>query len=143
MQPVDVPDQASPQPGLSPWARAASAALAETLFATEDGPPPPERIAWLCDDLDHFFAHAGFRARLSYYLCLLGVSLLAPLLLLRPPPFHALPRAMQAEALERLERHPLGLAFFGAKAILCIVYYEHPDAAREIGFDGACLRRAP
>jgi hypothetical protein len=38
-----------------------------------------------------------------------------------------------------MERSALGLAVFGAKAILCIVYYEHPDAAGAVGFDASCL----
>ena len=43
-------------------------------------------------------------------------------------------------ALQTIEETPLSLALLGAKAILCIVYFEHPDAAREIGWDQACLR---
>ena len=34
---------------------------------------------------------------------------------------------------------PLGLAVLGAKAMLCIVWYEHPAAQAEIGYDRGCL----
>jgi len=139
---IAVPDQAPPGPGLPPWARGATAALAEALFSTHDGPPPAERLTWLIDELDHFFGHAGARARVSYFLCLIACSWLAPLLSLRPGSLASQPLPERLDTLERFERHPLGLALFGAKAILCILYYEHPDASREVGFDGSCLRGA-
>jgi len=42
---------------------------------------------------------------------------------------------LRARALERMERSPLSLALFGAKALVSIVYYEHPDPARSIGYE--------
>ena len=42
-----------------------------------------------------------------------------------------------------MEETPLSLAFFGAKAVLCIVWYEHPDSAREIGWSSTCLGPRP
>jgi hypothetical protein len=117
--------------------------VAEALFTTDEGPPPEERLDWLCDELDDFFAHAGGRALFVFRLCMLAISVLAPLLCMRLPPFRGLPREDRFRALERMERSALALAVFGAKTTLCIVYYEHPDAARAIGFDGACLTEHP
>lgn len=139
---LDVADQISPGPGLSPGGRSATHALAAALFSTHEGPPPPDRLLWLVDDLDHFLAHAGSRARLAYGLCLLAVGWLAPLLLGRPGHLASLPLPHRIEALERLEQSPFALAFFGAKTILCILYYEHPEAARDAGVDTSCLRSA-
>jgi hypothetical protein len=136
---VEVPDRVVGRVGMSSSMREATFALAEALFTTDEGPPPEERLAWLCDDLDHFLAHAGPRAKLSYWLCLTAISLVAPLMIGRLPPLRGLSREDRARALERLERSPLGLAVFGGKAILCIIYYEHPDAARLVGHDGKCL----
>lgn len=135
---VEVDDAVLGRRGLTARMRAATYAVAETLFTTAEGPPPPSRLEWLCADLDHFFVHAGSRARLIYRLCLLAISVLAPLMILRLPPFRGLTREQRTLALERMERSGLGLAVFGAKAPLCIVYYEHPDAARAIGFDASC-----
>jgi hypothetical protein len=140
---MDVADQITPGPGLSPGARAASRSLAEALFATHEGPPPGSRLDWLVDDLAHFMAHAGARARFAYGLCLMAVSWLAPLLIGRPGSLAALPLERRIDALERLEQSPFALAFFGAKTILCILYYEHPEAARAAGVDASCLRSAP
>lgn len=138
---VHVPDAARPLPDgvMSPRMRQATFALAEVLFATEEGPAPTDRVSWLCDDLDHFFAHAGVRARAMYGLCLLGIGLMAPLLIGRLPPLRSLSFDDRARALETLEKSPFALAVFGAKALLCIVYYEHPEVAARVGHDGACL----
>ncbi|MFW6050886.1 MAG: hypothetical protein ACODAU_06910 [Myxococcota bacterium] len=136
---VPVEDEVRGRPGLTSRMRKATHAVAESLFRTDAGPPPADRLAWLVDDLDHFLAHAGPRSRLIYRLCLFAVSVLAPLFVFRLPPYRALAETKRPLALERLERSPFGLAVFGCKMLLCILYYEHPDAAREVGFDGRCL----
>ena len=84
----------------------------------------------------------GPRARVAYRLCLLAISIVAPLLILRLPPFRSLPPALRVRALERMERSALSLAVFGAKTTLCILYYEHPDGARHVGFDAGCAEPA-
>ena len=135
-----VEDAVTGRPGLTPRMRRATIALSEALFHTDAGPPPAERTAWLADELDDFLSRAGPRARLVYRLCLLAVSVLAPLRIGRLPPFRRLDAATRTRALARMERSAaLGLAVLGAKTLLAILYYEHPDAAREIGFDGACM----
>jgi hypothetical protein len=138
---VDVPDRVRGRLGLSTRQRETARALAEVLFTTEAGPPSAARLDWLVDDLDDFFAQAGDRAKFGFALCLLAISLLAPLLILRLPPFRALSIERRAEALERFERSAFALALFGAKAVLCIPWYEHPASRAEIGHEGACLGR--
>ncbi|RYE91575.1 MAG: hypothetical protein EOO75_08580 [Myxococcales bacterium] len=140
---TDVPDQAPRGPGLSPMMREATLALAEAIFTTHAGPPPRERLVWLADELDHFLGHAGTKARLSFQLCLTAVSTLAPPLIGRRPPLAALAPPDRLRALERMEQSPAALALFGAKTILCLLHYEHPDAARENGFDDGCLGTGP
>ena len=135
---VVVDDCVHGRPGLTPRMRLATHALAEALFTTDEGPPPEDRLAWLVDDLDDFLSRAGPRARLVYRLCLLAIAIIAPIMIGRLPPYRALSREQRARSLERMERSALGLAVFGAKAMLCILYYEHPGAARAIGHDGMC-----
>ena len=137
---VAVRDRVAGRRGMTRGMRANTRALAETLFTTSDGPPPAERLDWLVEDANDFIAQAGARARLVLWLCLTAISLLAPLFALRLAPFRWLSSETRTRALERMERSALGLAVFGAKAILCIVYYEHPDSARAIGYDALCLR---
>ena len=139
---LDLPDRVRGRSGLAPRQRETARAVAEALFATEAGPPDGARLDWLCEDLDHFFAHAGERAKLTFVLCLLAIAVLAPLMILRLPPFRRLSRAHRAHALERFEQSPLALAVFGAKAVLCILWYEHPASRAQIGDDGQCMGRS-
>lgn len=139
---IPLPDRVRGRTGLSARQRETARAVAEALFETEAGPPDAARLDWLCDDLDHFFAHAGDRAKFSFVLCLLAIGLLAPLMILRLPPFRALSREHRARALERFEQSALALAVFGAKAVLCILWYEHPASRAQTGDDGLCMGRS-
>ncbi len=136
---IEVPDAVPPGPGLSPSLRAATRGLVETLFATEEGPAPADRVDWLCDDLHDFMARSGARARGLYRLCVTAITWLGPLHVRRLGRFADLPFEARAEALERMERGPFGMAVFGAKAMLCILWYEHPANARRTGSTGGCL----
>ncbi len=110
--------------------------IAEALFHDGDAPPPAERVVWLEGDVRDFLGRATGRARVMFRLCVFVIVWLGPLWALSLPPLTRLSVAARIAVLERLERSPLGFAFFGAKALLCLMYYEHPDAARELGFDG-------
>lgn len=114
--------------------------LARMVFATEDGPPSTDRVRWFVDQFDDFMGRAGSRSRLVVGGALLVVDRVAPLLALRAGPLGRLTEERRRLALERLERSPLGITVLAAKAAMCIVWFEHPDAAREIGFDGLPLK---
>ncbi len=124
---------------LSATTRGDVRAFGEAVFARDDGPPPDARMRWLVDDVDDFVAHLNTRSYLLFRLCLFVVTWVAPLLLLRFTRLASLPQDRRLQALEALERSPAALALFGARAIVSLVYYEHPDAAREIGWDQKCL----
>lgn len=115
-------------------------ALAEALFVTESGLPPASRLAWMCADLRDFMTQAGSRARWTFRLALWFTSWCAPLFVGRMPPLARLPVHDRVEALERFERGGLAqtAAVLALKAVLCILYYEHPDAAASIDFDASC-----
>jgi hypothetical protein len=127
----------------SRWLRALYS-VAEVLFATADGTPPPARLRWLVLDVQAMIDHIGGRGPFVFRLSLLLVSVVAPLLVFKPKPLRTLSYEDRVRALDRYERSPLGLTLFVLKAMLCIVWYEHPGSAREVGFDGrALLHRAP
>ena len=114
-------------------------AIAEALFAGPDGPPPAERLTFILDDITDFLRHAGKRGRMIYRLALFAVVWIAPLTRLRRP-LHLVPVNQRIQRLERMEETVFGLAFFLVKTILCILYYEHPDAEAEItGGATGCL----
>ncbi len=113
--------------------------IAEALFATHIGSPPPGRLYWLISELQDFLLGAGFKARLLMSVSAALATWLSPLRLRRAPPVSRLTVSEGIEALEALEASALGTPLFALKAILSLIYYEHPDAAEELGFDGKSL----
>ena len=114
-------------------------ALAEALFDLPEGAEWEHRIVWLLGEVDDLLRHGGPRARAIFLGSLTVVEGIAPLLAGHRPPFHRLPRSARLEALEALERNgPAALTLFAAKALLAIVWFEHPSTAAESGFDGRC-----
>lgn len=136
---IEVPDAVRGGAGLTPGMRASTVALAEALFATREGPPAAETLAWLADDLDDFLRRSGDRARWSMRLCLLAVAIMVPLFARRLGGFASMDLEARSRGLERMEASSLGVAFFGAKAILCVLWYEHADNAEHAGYDGISL----
>jgi len=115
-------------------------AIAEAMFCTDEGPPDAPRLAWLCDDLRDFLHHAGPRARWTVVLALICTFWLSPLLLGHAPPLDRLPPRERAKALDGFEHGSLltSAAMLAIKALLCILYFEHPDTAARVGFDPRC-----
>lgn len=116
-------------------------AVAEALFLTEEGPPPADRLDWLEREVEDFLARAGARSRFVVGLALFAVVFLAPLLSWRFVAFSSLAVHERARVLGHLE-DTFGAPVLAVKAMLCVLYYEHPDAARFVGFDGECLKDA-
>lgn len=111
--------------------------LAEALFS-RPAPPPASRLRWAADDLADFLEHSGGRSRVVFHACRLATTWLAPLHVAALPPLGRLAVPERVRALSAMERGPLGMAVLGVKAMLSMVWYEHPDSAAEIGFDGRC-----
>ena len=127
-------------PELQGSAQRALFPIAEALFTTTAGPPPAARLHWLCLEMRDFLSRAGGRARLLFRLALFLATWIAPLWILRLPPLGLLNREQRIDALNRLEASTLGPPLFALKAIVSLVYYEHPEAAAELGFDGLPLK---
>lgn len=126
-------------PIVSPRLIARARTIAEALFLTDAGPPPPERLDWLAREVEDFLARAGARSRFVVGLALWAVGILAPLFVLRFVSLGRMAVRERARALQQLEDR-FGAPVLAVKAMLCVLYYEHPDAARNVGFDGACLK---
>lgn len=126
------------RPIVPPGVIARFRAVAEALFLTESGPPPAARLDWLMQELEDFLVRAGARPRFVLRLALFVVGLLAPLAVLRFSSLRSMPVVERARALARLEDR-FGAPVLAVKALLSVIYYEHPDSAREVGFDGTCL----
>ncbi|MHB8873150.1 MAG: hypothetical protein ACYC8T_05630 [Myxococcaceae bacterium] len=113
-------------------------AIAEAIFASEAGPPPEDRIRWVCSEMDDVLAHAGTSARTLMRAATFAVAAAVPIFARRPIALEQLSLPARIEALEKMERSFAAAPLLAVKALLCILYYEHPDAAREIGYDGGC-----
>jgi hypothetical protein len=113
--------------------------VAEALFHGGSRPAPAARLDWVAQEVTDIVRHAGPRARLLFQLCLLAVHVLAPLSIGRLRRLARLDVQARIRALDRLERTGSGAALVLAlKALLCTVFYEHPDSAREVGAYEPC-----
>lgn len=113
-------------------------AIAEAMFSRTEGPPPPERLEWLARQMADFMAHAGARTRLLLRGSIAAVAGSGAIFSGKFRMFRDLSLAERLHVLEKAERGPVGLATFAVKAMTSILWFEHPDSAREIGFDGGC-----
>jgi hypothetical protein len=130
--------------GLGPWSKRAVHAVIEAVFARAGAngdvtPPPEARVAWVTAEIDDFLARASGRSYAIVTLSLVVVSIVAPLLSRRFTSLASLTPSERVHALERFERSSFAPALLAVKALLAVHYYEHPDAAREVGYDGACM----
>ena len=116
------------------------AAIAEALFATEAGAPDSERVAWVCADFADFVSRAKGRGRLVLLLSVWFLTWLAPLAIFRLGPLASLPLERRAEALERVEKSALGFIALAPKAMLCLMWFEHPDTQRETKTEPTCSK---
>lgn len=130
--------RANGRPFVGPRAMGNIRALASAIFATGDGPPSVQRLDWLCTEVEDFLARIG-PARRTFSLGLFALSVMTPIVAGRLTPMAKLPLPDLVLALTKIERSPAAGIVLGMKMLLCILYYEHPGAARDVGFDGRCL----
>lgn len=114
-------------------------AVAEVVFAGSCGRPAPERLNWTVGEVADILHRVGGKGAFVYRLSVWMVAWIAPLYVWSLPSFRRLSFEKRVAALERFEHSVFGMMVFAIKALLCIVYFEHADAARELNFDGRCL----
>lgn len=117
--------------------------LTEAIFGDLGGPPPPARVDWVVAEVEDVLAHAGPQMRLTMAAATLAIVWTAPLCIGRLGSLGALPFRERVRAVGALEASGLGGPVLAVKALLCILYYEHTDAAAEVGFDGECRGEHP
>jgi len=117
-------------------------AIAATVFDRGQG-VPPVRLDWMEEELRGFLGAAGLIPRMAVRFALLAVQWLPLLVIFRPRRFVSLPPAERMRYLVKMESHRLGLVcmpIMAVKIVLGSVYFEHPDAVGETGYDGGCLK---
>lgn len=114
-------------------------ALAEAMFSHAGG-PPAERLDALVRELDDYVGFASRTLRFGLLL-LLELLRLAPILLLwRFATFESLALGDRVRVLEKMEQSrlvPLMVVFAAYKAILCMLFFEHPAEQRDVGYSTA------
>ena len=101
-------------------------------FSEDEKPMPKERLDWLVFEFNDFMNRAPAKGRFLFALAIIVVSILAPLLILKLPPFTRLTFHDRIRALRKLETRPAGKVLIPLRAILCLIYYEHPEAAADL-----------
>jgi hypothetical protein len=114
--------------------------IAEALFSTEAGAPDAARIAWVCADFRDFCSRASGRGRMIMLLSVWFLTWIAPFFVGRLSPLESLSIEKRAEALERVEASFLGFTALAPKAMLCMMWFEHPDTQRETHTETTCLK---
>jgi hypothetical protein len=118
----------------------AIAVFAETLFSTDSGLPPRDRVDGVVASASALLSATTVRSRLMFQICLFAMLWVAPLFIRRGPGLARLPLGQRVAALTAMEHTPTGAAMVLAiKAVLCMLWYEHPEAAQEVGADPACV----
>ncbi|MCC7386755.1 MAG: hypothetical protein IT384_33275 [Deltaproteobacteria bacterium] len=115
--------------------------LAESLFDRGQG-LPPERVRWMLDDLADFLGHAGHKTELFFLITLFLIEYLPPLFG-RFSRMSRLPLPARVAYLERLDRSRLAALIALPKAMLGLIWYEHPESLLETGYDHQPLLPAP
>jgi hypothetical protein len=127
-------------PGLTRGQVRVLRAVAEALFATSAGPPPPAAVEDAVREVGRFARQAGTQTRLALRAALVLVQA-APLLFFgRLRRFTSASLALRAACFERFERGRLGILAVVLKLPLCLAYFEGPALA-ETGYDGPGLPR--
>lgn len=124
--------------GFSDATRRDVRAFSEAFFSADGGAPDADRMEWFLDDLGDFIGRMPPRTQGMFQLLVVVPTYVAPLMVRHVGRLADLPIPERIEALEKLERSPLGMPLFAMKAMTSLVYYEHPDAAREINWDQRC-----
>jgi hypothetical protein len=113
-------------------------AIAAGLFDREIG-VDPNRLDWAIGDLTAFLRAAGPRTSLIFRVALFAVAWMPIFFIGRFGPFSRLSVEDQARYLKKLDRSRVAALLLLPKAIFSLVYFEHPDSLKEIGFDGSCM----
>jgi hypothetical protein len=110
--------------------------VAEAMFS-QDGEVDESRLDAHVDEVDAFISHASRQLRVGLRLALLVVRLAPMLLFFRMRLLESLSIDERVTVLTRLERSrfaELSLAFVGWRAVMTMVFYEHPAELAALGY---------
>lgn len=107
--------------------------ISEAFFSADTVPMDPKRLRWLTREYCDFMGRAQAKQRFLFSTAVTIIAYLAPLFIWKIGPFSALNFDDRVRALKVFERRKIGRLLIPVRAILCLMYYEHPDAAQTLG----------
>jgi hypothetical protein len=115
--------------------------LAEALFHDEARPPgeAAERYEWVTEQADDFAGHASAQLAMSLRLAAIAVEWLPLIVVGRFTRASSMSAEARSAYVSALERHPISwfaLLVVAWKTLLTIVWFEHPENAKELQYDG-------
>ena len=131
-----------------PFARRAIRAVAEAMFTDQTAPVDEgakARFEWLVLDADAMISNGSRQLRLGMRCTIVLLELLPLFVVGQLSRCSALPLSTRVRYLQRLEAGPitqLALLVVLWKSLLTILYFEHPEAAPQLGHDGRHERHA-
>ena len=107
-------------------------AISEAIFSEDEVPVDSARLDWLIHEYQDFMSRAPSKQRLLFTLATMGLAVIGPLFVFRLQSYASLSLALRIQALRKLETRPAGKILIPLRAILCLIYYEHPEAAAQL-----------
>jgi hypothetical protein len=125
-----------------PFARRVIVGLTEAFFTDPDAPPDERaqaRYEWVANDADGYVSNASGQMRFGFWFMLFVLEVLPLVVVGRFARCSSLPVPMRVRYLDRLDRSRvvvLALFVTAWKTLLTILYFEHPETASMLGYDG-------
>jgi len=107
--------------------------ISETFFSADTTPVDSQRLEWLVREYCDFMSRAPKKQRFLFRTAITVIAFLAPLFIWKIGPFSTLNFRDRVRALRVFEHRKIGKILVPVRAILCLIYYEHPEAARTLG----------
>jgi hypothetical protein len=116
---------------------------AEAIFASRNQAVPQERLDWLEIEINDYLAATSGMTRSVVWFFLNLIQIAPPFTGVRIARFTSCTIEQRQRCMHRLESSPFFFSTVVAvltKALLCTIYFEHPDALLETGYDGKCKK---
>ena len=143
-------ENAAPEPAsrdferstFGPFARRAIRGAAEAFFTDPEEPADrgaDARMAWLVEDADDMVSHGSTQLQTGLRIAIVVLELLPIFVVGRLALASSLTLDERVHFLRKIETGPitfLALLVVAWKTLLTVLYFEHPEAAPRMGYDG-------
>lgn len=125
-----------------PYGKRILFAMAEAFFTDPDDPADrgaPQRFAWLVDDVDDFISQASPALRWGTRIAAVLVDVAPIFFIGRFARCSSLPLVDRERYLARVEASTVprvAVLVVMFKTLMTVLYFEHPEAAPHLGYDG-------